>query len=109
PPAYFLATTIGRLGKDFLDKIWQRWRPSAEARKRGPVAVLLERLVYRDGRSFDEACHDLETRRDVTATRQELEGHFRALPSRERRRLIGEVALVGAPTKEPSPEQAAIG
>ena len=38
--------------RQFLDlraARWGKWRPSAEARRQGPVAVRLERLVCRDG------------------------------------------------------------
>lgn len=51
----FLAAVIERLSLDFCAQIWGRWRPSARAERLGPEAVLLERLIARDGHSVDEA------------------------------------------------------
>ena len=50
------ATTEARIAE------WGKWRPSAVAKRLGPTAVLLDRLLTRDGRPFDDAdvephCH----------------------------------------------------
>src|SRR5690349_6000638 len=54
--ATFLTVVVQRLFLDFRTSEWGKWRSSAEAVRSGSVAVLLERLVVRDGYSFDEAC-----------------------------------------------------
>ena len=51
----FLTIVAQRLLADWRRKTAGRWRPSAEARRLGDAAVLLERLVRRQGRSLEEA------------------------------------------------------
>ena len=81
---------------------WGRWRPAAAARQVGPAAVLLERLVYRDGLPFDEACEVLRTRHGVQVSREELETCRRALPIRAARPR--DVGLYLDADSDPSPE-----
>src|ERR1044071_2387248 len=61
----YLTVVIARLCLDFRASSWGRWRPSQGARRLGPVAVALERLMVRDGLTFDEACTSLSTRGEV--------------------------------------------
>ena len=42
----YLRTVALNLVRDRRDKEWGRWRPSRAARRRGPVAVAAERLMY---------------------------------------------------------------
>ena len=51
----FLTIVAQRLLADWRRKTAGKWRPSAEARRQGDAAVLLERLVRRHGRSVEEA------------------------------------------------------
>ena len=55
PLGAFLTVVVQRL----LSRQWMhlrgRWHPSAEAERRGAAAVLLEKLMMRDGRSLDDA------------------------------------------------------
>ena len=51
----YLITVVGRLLSDQRTRELGRWRPSAEAIRQGAAAVLLETLMRRDGRSFEEA------------------------------------------------------
>jgi RNA polymerase sigma factor for flagellar operon FliA len=55
PLGAFLTVVVQRM----LTREWirqrGRWHPSAEAERSGPAAVLLEKLLVRDGRSLDEA------------------------------------------------------
>src|SRR5215212_7376883 len=46
--ATYLTVVITNLLRDYRNSRWGRWRPSAEARRCGPVAVRLEELLYRD-------------------------------------------------------------
>jgi RNA polymerase sigma factor for flagellar operon FliA len=55
----YLAVVVQRLFLDYRNRIWDKWRPSAEARRHGPVAVLLERLVTRDGWTCEQALETL--------------------------------------------------
>ena len=81
----YLTIVIDRLCHDVSIARWGKWRPSAAARRLGDLAVLLERLIVRDGASFDEAVATLQTNHGVTGTRAELREMFLALPVRSAR------------------------
>jgi len=51
----FLTVVVQRLLSRERTRMWGRWHPSAEAERFGAAAVLLEKLLVRDSRSFDEA------------------------------------------------------
>jgi RNA polymerase sigma factor for flagellar operon FliA len=51
----FLTIVVQRLLSRERSRIWGRWHSSAEAERLGEAAVLLEKLLLRDGRSLEEA------------------------------------------------------
>ena len=57
----YLTSVIVNLFRDYRNNRWGRWRPSAEATRRGPVAVRLEELLYRDGHPVREAVQILHS------------------------------------------------
>jgi RNA polymerase sigma factor for flagellar operon FliA len=61
----YLTVVIQRLFLDRRNRLWGKWRPSAEARRLGPTAILLERLVTRDGWSAEQALEILRTNHGV--------------------------------------------
>jgi RNA polymerase sigma factor (sigma-70 family) len=70
----YLIVVVQRLFLDYRNRIWGKWRPSAEARRLGPVAMLLERLVARDGWSCEQALETLRINHRV-----EVDDALRAL------------------------------
>ena len=50
----YLTVVITRLFLNYRNRLWGRWRPSTEAKRLGPSAILIERLVARDGWTFDQ-------------------------------------------------------
>jgi RNA polymerase sigma factor for flagellar operon FliA len=82
--ATYLTVVIERLCQDFIVARWGKWRPSAAARRLGPVAILLEQLVVRDGVTFEEAVGTLQTNHGITQTYQQLREMYIALPQRTR-------------------------
>ena len=86
----YLTVVIDRLCLDFHIAKWGKWRPSAVARRLGPVAILLERLIVRDGITFDEAVGTLQTNHGVSETREELHTMLLRLPVRVPRRSTTE-------------------
>ena len=68
----FLGAVINHVYLDYQAQRFGRWRPSAEARRLGPVALRLERLMFRDGLSFDEAASVLGQDREVAESRDAL-------------------------------------
>lgn len=96
----FLTVVITNQFRDYRIKLWGKWRPSAEAKRLGNVAVLLEAAVYRDGRSFEEACTALEQSGQLVVGRDELRQILNKLPHRTPRRLEGEASLAGLASSE---------
>jgi RNA polymerase sigma factor (sigma-70 family) len=81
----YLAVVVGRLYLDFQVRRFGKWRPSAEARRLGPVALALERLVSRDGLTLAEACGVLGSDPSVRESPAELLALYDRLPRRARR------------------------
>ena len=99
--AGYLAAVVQRAYLDHCNHLWDKWRPSAEARRLGPLAVRLDRLLHRDGLTLEQACATAAPE-DRAAMRQLAE----RLPSRQRRQLVGDDRLAALATSEPSPEVA---
>jgi RNA polymerase sigma factor (sigma-70 family) len=91
--ATYLTTVIEHIYLDFCVVNWGKWRPSAAARRLGPVAIHLDQLVGRDGLTFNEAVGTLQINHGVTATREELHAIFLQLPTRTVRRFAAEEGL----------------
>jgi RNA polymerase sigma factor (sigma-70 family) len=75
-----------------------RWRPSAEAKRLGPAAERLETLLSRDGLSLEEAIQVLRTNERVGESAEALRALAQRLPSRARRRFVGEEAVAAFPS-----------
>lgn len=106
----YLASVIERMSMDFCIEQWGRWRPSAMAERLGPEAILLERLVHRDGHSFEEALELARARHDVKLSQVQLRNIWEQLPLRTRRSEVPEeaAAAMAAPdTAEVDVEDAA--
>jgi RNA polymerase sigma factor (sigma-70 family) len=56
----YLSVVLANLFKDFRNSRWGRWRPSAIAKRLGPLAIRFETLVYRDGHATREAIEVLK-------------------------------------------------
>lgn len=78
----YLTVVVQRFFLDQLRARKGRPRASAEAQRLGAVAVQLERLLYWDGFSFDEACRILQENHGVDVSWQELEEMAGRLPPR---------------------------
>lgn len=81
----YLTAVINRMYLDYQVQRFGKWRPSAQAKRLGPIAIRLERLMYRDGRSFDEACNVLLSDTRVGETRDALLAIAQQLPDRRTR------------------------
>lgn len=92
----FLVTVIQRLFLDWRIKEWGKWRPTADARRVGPVAIELERLVLRDHLEFEQAAETLISR-GTAVSREECDRAWAELPRRPARQRAGEQALDAVP------------
>jgi len=85
----YLTTVIVNFFRDYRNARWGRWRPSAEAKRRGPIGIRLEELLYRDGHSLREAIQILHSL-GVTTSDADLSRLAARLPAR---RVHNEVSL----------------
>ncbi|HEV2852152.1 MAG TPA: sigma-70 family RNA polymerase sigma factor [Thermoanaerobaculia bacterium] len=93
----YLTVVLVNLMRDYRIHVWGKWRPSAAARREGNEAVLLERLLFRDGLSLDEAIQRMRTEHGVSLPPAELERIAAALPQRTGRRRADEEELLRIP------------
>ncbi|MFN8096509.1 MAG: sigma-70 family RNA polymerase sigma factor [Vicinamibacteria bacterium] len=98
----YLAVVVNRLCLDYLVRRFGRWRPSAEARRLGPLAERLERLVHRDGLTVDEACGVLGSDPSVPEDVGALRALYERLPPRARRGVPGDGAEPAAADADPA-------
>ncbi|HEX8172415.1 MAG TPA: sigma-70 family RNA polymerase sigma factor [Thermoanaerobaculia bacterium] len=84
----YLTTVIARLFHEWRVKQWGKWRPTAEARRLGDKAIVLERMLTRDGYTFDEAVKVLTTPAGAQYTVSELEVLYVRLPPRNPRPVL---------------------
>jgi RNA polymerase sigma factor (sigma-70 family) len=101
----YLGVVIERLFLDYRTAAWGKWRPSAEATRRGETAILLERLLSRDGYTFEEAYEVLTTNYGVTVSRAGIEELAARLPVKVKRRFEGEASLGVVADTHSSPEE----
>jgi DNA-directed RNA polymerase specialized sigma24 family protein len=55
----YLVLVITNQGRDFRIQKWGKWRPSAAAKRFGPLAVMLETLLYGERFPYSEAVQQL--------------------------------------------------
>jgi RNA polymerase sigma factor (sigma-70 family) len=96
----FLVVVVRRLFLDYRNARWGKYRPSAEAKRLGATALLLERLIVRDGYTINEAEEILRTNYQLELTSNELDSLVTKLPVRKSRRTLGEDALAELATSE---------
>ena len=91
----YITVVVQRLFLDRRNRLWGKWRPSAEARRLGPTAMHLERLVSRDGWSADQALETLRVNHGVSiddTLRAFSERLSKRSPSRQ---MVGEEEALG--------------
>jgi RNA polymerase sigma factor (sigma-70 family) len=101
----FLVVVIQRTLLDAHIARTGKWHPSATAKRLGRVAILLERLMFRDGLTFPEAAAVVREKLGVADTDDELQFLLTLLPGRCRRRMEGERQLDRLPVDRPNPEE----
>ncbi|HEX2120853.1 MAG TPA: sigma-70 family RNA polymerase sigma factor [Thermoanaerobaculia bacterium] len=87
----YLTTVISHLFHHWRIAQWGKWRPSAEAMRLGPKAVVVERLLTRENYSLDETVKILTTRSDSPYTLGEIEAiYLRLRPRHPRLKIISD-------------------
>lgn len=104
----YLATVVERLFLDYRISQWGKWRPSAEARRAGPLAVRLEALLHKDGLPFEQAVEVLLVTERLAASRAEIDALRNRLPPRTMRRIVGEEEMGEIPVSGAVAESAVL-
>lgn len=92
--ATYLSVVIERMASDYCDEKWGRWRPTRAAQRLGAEAVLLERLVDRDGHTIEEAIEIVCSHNGAVSAAQ-LRALWDQLPARVARKEVDERAAEG--------------
>ena len=103
----YVSVIARRVLLDMRAGMWGKWRPSAQAKREGEVARLLERLTTRQGLPFDQACRVLETKHGVALDRATLQSMYDRLPPRAPRLIVGAEPLEKLPAASASAEDLA--
>jgi RNA polymerase sigma factor for flagellar operon FliA len=98
----YLTAVLYSLYRDYLVSTRGRWRPSAEARRRGADATTLERLVDRDRHTVDEAISIMLSRDESARPEHELRALYYSLKGRNagRPKEVGDAALALMPSHD---------
>jgi RNA polymerase sigma factor for flagellar operon FliA len=96
----YLITVVQRHFFDQRNARWGKWRPSAPARRLGPVAVLLDQLLTRDRLAFDDAAQVVLARHGEAVSVVMLHEIASQLPARASRVFLGEQELEHLPAPE---------
>lgn len=99
----YLTVVLAMQFRDYRVREWGRWRPSAAAKRAGPVGIKLETLVSRDGMSIAAAGQTLRSSGDTTLSDRELAEIAAKFPLRS---ISRPVALEDAPDALESPDRA---
>jgi RNA polymerase sigma factor for flagellar operon FliA len=96
----YLTSVVQRHFLDDRTARWGKWRPSAAARRLGPTALLLDRLITRDGLTVDEAVETVCARKDASLSREAMHALALKLPQRVRKRFVSDEDLEAYPAVE---------
>ena len=94
----YLVGVLTRFLYNFRDRQWGKWQPSAEAKRLGGEAVLLEKLLTRDEYSHQEAFEMLTTNHRLAWSVEYFEEMVAKLPVRHKRRHLNQEVLEFLPT-----------
>jgi RNA polymerase sigma factor (sigma-70 family) len=95
----YLTAVVQRAFVDHRNHLWGRWRPCAEAKRLGPLAVRLDTLLNRDGLTLEEVCAGA-----TPDERAEMDRLAARLPVRLRRHVGGDDGLERTPSRDSTPE-----
>jgi RNA polymerase sigma factor for flagellar operon FliA len=100
--ATYLTVVVTMFAREYRVQQRGRWRPSAEAQRRGPVAIGLETMVHQKGLTLTEAGAMMRSRGDTMLSDRELGDLLRELPRRPplRPTEVAEEALRGAAAQD---------
>jgi RNA polymerase sigma factor (sigma-70 family) len=100
----YVTVVIQRLFLDYRNRLWGKWRPTTEAKRLGPTAILIERLVARDGWSIEQVVDTLRVNYGLTLDAS-LEALCDKLTRRApKRQMVPEAHADAIESHEPAPD-----
>jgi RNA polymerase sigma factor for flagellar operon FliA len=100
----YVNVVVQRVFFDWRNRMWGRWRPSTDAKRLGPAAILIERLVVRDGWTIVQASEMLRVNTHVDLDPQ-LQAFCDALTARlPGKRLVSEADAAEVASAGPAPD-----
>lgn len=90
----YLTVVLRNLLRDYQIRLWRKWRPCAASCRRGKEAMLLERLIVRDGLSIAEAVERLRIEQGVSLSPDEVAQLAAAFPRRQVWRQVSDSELL---------------
>jgi len=99
----YLNIVVQRVFCDWRNRNWGRWRPSTEAKRLGPTAILIERLVTRDGWPLDQAIETLRVNHQ-TVLDEAHNAFCDTLSARAPRRMVSDEVVTDIPSPGPTAE-----
>ncbi len=96
----FLMVVLSNLACDFRMQREGRWRPSAAAKRGGPQAIRLERLVYREGLTPHQAVDRVREEDEDAPAASALHRILAELPRRFERTFADPAVLEDVPSSE---------
>jgi RNA polymerase sigma factor (sigma-70 family) len=93
----YLTTIIQRVFLDERTARWGKWRPSAQARRLGPAAILFDQLVTRDGVAVTDAVAEVRNRYTDAPSIDQLRDLAATLPRRMSRQFVSDDHLDDVP------------
>jgi RNA polymerase sigma factor (sigma-70 family) len=104
----YITIVVQRMLIDYRIHEWGKWHTSAEAQRLGPLAVRIESLVYRDGKTVEEVL-PLVQADDPALTLDSVRAILDRLPQREpRRRAVSADILEHVASPAASTDSAAL-
>jgi len=100
----FLVVVIQRLFLDHRNRLWGKWRPSAEAKRQGPLAILVERLVTRDGWTLEQAIEIVRTNHGVELNEAHVALFVKIMQRAPSRQFVPDVEADDIESGGPAPD-----
>lgn len=100
----YLVAVVQHLFLDYRNRLWGKWRPSAEAKRQGPLAMLVERLVTRDGWTLEQAVEIVRTNHDVEVTETHQALYAKLTQRAPARQFVPEVEAANVESQGPAPD-----
>ncbi|HEV3139200.1 MAG TPA: sigma-70 family RNA polymerase sigma factor [Vicinamibacterales bacterium] len=100
----YLIVVVNHLFLDYRNRLWGKWRPSAEAARLGPAAILFEKFVVRDGWNVEQATEMLRMHHGIEAGDTLATLRLKIAERQPTREMVSEVEAARVESDAPAPD-----